>query len=85
MSKPFRVRLERLRVKPNIPAGMDPCVLLGMVPPLRGSHFDHDPILVRWDPATYIYTILDGRHRFVAALIAGRSDILAMEENADAT
>lgn len=82
MTGTFRIRVERLRVKPNIPAGMDPCVLLGMVPPLRGSHFDHEPILVRWEPTSYTWLILDGRHRFVAALIAGRPDILAVEDDA---
>jgi hypothetical protein len=76
---PFRIPLERLHVKPNIPAGMDPCILLGLVPLLRKTAEDHTPILVKehgdgWE-------IQDGRHRYVASLIAGRPDILAEQEN----
>lgn len=76
----FRVPIERLHLRPNIPAGMDPCVLLGLVPLLRKTGQDHDPILVREDGDGW--EIRDGRHRFFAAVIAGRPDVLAETEDA---
>lgn len=74
----FRIPLERLHLKPNIPAGMDVCVLLGLVPLLRKTAQDHDPILVKEDAGGW--EIQDGRHRFFASVIAGRPDILAEQE-----
>lgn len=76
---PFRVRVEDLRLKPNIPAGMDPYVLLGLVPLLRRTAHDHDPIVVRALPCG-AWQVMDGRHRWFAAVIAGRPDVLAVEE-----
>lgn len=74
----FRVRVEDLRIAPNIPAGMDPCILLGLVPLMRKTAEDHQPIVVRRHGDHW--RITDGRHRFMAAVIAGRSDVLAVEE-----
>lgn len=74
----FRVPVDQLRLKPNIPAGMDPCVLLGLVPKMRKTAEDHIPIVVR--RAGDLWQIMDGRHRFMAAVIAGRPDVLAVEE-----
>lgn len=73
----FRVPVSHLRLKPNVPAGMDPCILLGLVPLMRKTAEDHDPILVR--PDGDLWEIQDGRHRFMAAVIAGRPDVLAEE------
>lgn len=74
----FRIPVDQLRLKPNVPAGMDPCVLLGLVPLMRKTAEDHPPILVRRLNAHW--QIQDGRHRFMAAVIAGRPDVLAVEE-----
>lgn len=74
----FRVPLEQLQFKRNPPAGMNPYVIMGLVPLLKGSTEDHEPILVRQDGDHWL--VLDGRHRFVASLIAGRPDVLAVEE-----
>jgi hypothetical protein len=76
---PFRVRIEDIQLKPNIPAGMDPCVVLGLVPLLRKTAQDHAPVLVRAHTQAP-WLLLDGRHRFMASVIAGRCDILAIEE-----
>lgn len=78
-SAPFRVLLHTLLVVPNIPAGMDGGVALGFVKMLRTTNEDWDPILVRREGE--FWRIIDGRHRFVASLIAGRKDILAVEES----
>ncbi len=77
----FRVPLHLLRVKVPVTAGMDPCVLLGMVPILRKTTQDLPPILVD-DLCTPqnpcgSWRAQDGRHRFFAHVIAGRHDIAA--------
>jgi hypothetical protein len=77
----IRVPIDRLRFKDPIPAGMNAFVLMGMVPLLRGSALDHDPILVTTAcPDCGTRTVLDGRHRWIAAVVAGRHDVLALEE-----
>lgn len=75
MGKTFRLRIEDCCLKPNIPAGMDPCVALGLVPLMRKTAEDANPIKVR--PCGNHWKIMDGRHRFFAAVIAGRADVLA--------
>jgi hypothetical protein len=78
MGEPFRIPVERLHLLPNVAAGMDPCVLLGLVPRLRKTSEDWDPIVVREDAGGWL--VVDGRHRFFASVISGRSDVLAVEE-----
>jgi hypothetical protein len=76
---PFRIPIERLHLKPNVTAGMCPYTLLSLVPLLRKTAQDHDPILVKEDRGGW--EIQDGRHRFFASVIAGRPDILAEQEH----
>lgn len=81
--KTFQARIDRLRFKDPIAAGLNPYNLLGMVPLLRGSNEDHDPILVSPAcPTCGDRIVLDGRHRWIASVIAGRSTVLAIEEGA---
>lgn len=79
----FRVRIEDCLLQPNLPAGMDPCVALGLVPLLRKTTEDHDPITLRREGE--FWRIMDGRHRFFACVIAGRPDVLAEEELSGST
>ncbi len=82
MASEFRVALDELRFLPNVAAGMNIFTISSMVPLMRNSTEDYDPILVGsacGDCGTR--TILDGRHRVVASLMAGRRDILAVEED----
>lgn len=72
---PTRIPIERLHLLPNVPAGMCPYTLMGLVAKMRKTTEDHTPIRVREDGDGW--QILDGRHRFFAAVIGGRSDILA--------
>jgi hypothetical protein len=77
----FRAPTHGLRFKDVITAGMNPYVLLGMVPLLRNTAMDHDPILVgEGCAACGNRVVLDGRHRWIASVIAGREDVLAIEE-----
>lgn len=59
---------------------MDAYTLLGLVPLLKGSAEDHEPIQVdRPCPTCGTSTVLDGRHRWIASVMAGRADVLAVE------
>ena len=77
----FRVPLHLLRIKVPVTAGMSPYTLLGLVPLLRNTTGDHEPILVD-DHCTSLnpcgsWRAQDGRHRFFANVMAGRHDIAA--------
>jgi hypothetical protein len=77
----IRVPITRLRFKVPITAGMNPYTLLGLVPLLRDTSQDHPPILVGPPcPECGVRIDLDGRHRWIASVMAGRHDVLAMEE-----
>jgi hypothetical protein len=71
----FRVPIERILLRPNVPCGMDYAVIGGMLKRLRTSREDCDPVSVT--PEGENFRLDDGRHRFFAAVIAGRTDILA--------
>lgn len=80
MQQVHRIPLHHLRVGPNVPAGLSPWVLFAIADNLRNAGADvRDPILVRREgPDTW--RIIDGRHRYCAAIMAGCRDILAVEE-----
>jgi hypothetical protein len=77
-----RVPLSRLLLKDNIPAGMNFMLLGAFAIRYRSSSEDLDPALIR-EAGDGLYRILDGRHRFVASLIAGRPDLLCALEVLD--
>lgn len=68
-----------LRFKdPYITAGLSPFVLLGMVPDLRNTAKYPPPGLVdEGCPTCGVRTVLDGRHRWIAGVMAGRPDFAA--------
>jgi hypothetical protein len=77
----FRAPVEKLRFKAPIAAGMNPFTLMGLVPLLRNTSQNHDPILVSPPcPTCGDRVVIDGRHRWIASVIAGRADVLAVEE-----
>jgi ParB-like chromosome segregation protein Spo0J len=77
---PIRIPLHHLRLKQNIPAGMNPMRVMAIADALRNCGQEiWDPILVR-SVGPDDWLVLDGRHRFVASYIAGMPDILAVEE-----
>jgi hypothetical protein len=69
--------IDRLVLKEPVPAGLDPYRLLSLVPLLRDSVKDHDPILIRPIGGTGFFRVEDGRHRMVASVMAGRTHVLA--------
>ena len=84
MAQLIRMPIEKLRFKDPITAGLNPYNLLGLVPLLRNTAEDHDPILIAPPcPGCGVAVVLDGRHRWIASVIAGRHDVLAeIEETA---
>lgn len=71
----IRVPLQFLRIKANVAAGLNPLVLYSLAHFMRSTTDDPPPAVVRQN-ADEDYTILDGRHRYVAAIVAGRADLL---------
>lgn len=74
----MRVRLEKIRLGPNVSAGMNECLLLYMVHRYRTEVGDPFPAVLLVDRGQH-WQIVDGRHRVFAAAIAGRADVLAVE------
>jgi hypothetical protein len=70
-----RVPLDRLLLKPNVSAGASILVICSLVLLYRNTTEDADaPVLIR-EAGDGLYRILDGRHRFMASVIAGRVDL----------
>jgi len=76
-----RVPLHMIRVRPNVTAGMNLLVVAVLVQLMRCSTDDPDPALVVPDGDGWRVT--DGRHRYVAALMAGRPDLLCVVDVRD--
>ena len=70
------VRVDRILVPPNLPAGMNPLVVMSLVLMYRSTteHAD-EPILLKKEGK--YYRITDGRHRYIASVIAGRRRVKA--------
>jgi hypothetical protein len=63
---------------------MNPLVLMSLTYKMRATTEDPGgPILLTAEPEGW--RIKDGRHRAIAALIAGRPDVLAMEHHSCGT
>lgn len=71
------IPLEYLSVSKPVPAGMNPYVVMALTYKFRSSSEDVAPIQVVEQVAGRGYRIIDGRHRYVASLMAGRSTVLA--------
>lgn len=74
----MRIPISRLLLKDNIPAGASVYVLASLILLYRHTTDDAPPAEVR-DLGNGYWRVLDGRHRFLASVIAGRPDILAEE------
>lgn len=77
-----QVRLEDLRLPPNVPAGMNFLQLGHFAYLLRATNEDLDPVTVEALPDG-TYRLTDGRHRAIAALIAGRPHVSAVVQEKD--
>jgi hypothetical protein len=82
MPAPFRVPLHHLRLKPNVPAGMSVLRICAIADGLRNAGRDVDePVVVR-RAGEDDWLVVEGRHRFVAAYVAGCVDLLCVEDGA---
>lgn len=70
-----RIAVHRLLYKPNAVSGMNPLVVMSLTYYYRSGVLDAEPITVKREGENY--RIMDGRHRAVASMIAGRPDVLA--------
>jgi hypothetical protein len=73
-----RIRIDKCLLKPNIPAGMNHLVIMSLVYFYKTSDDHTHPITVRKEGKHY--RIMDGRHRWMASVIAGRRKVLAQIE-----
>jgi hypothetical protein len=79
--EPVEIRLDNLLFARPVPAGMDWAVIgLWTAHQRKTSSPVDPPIVVR--PENGYYRVVDGRHRVVAALMAGRDAIAALIEEA---
>jgi hypothetical protein len=72
------VPIERLLWPDPVVAGMNYLVVASLTYFYRGGNEDADPITVRAEGA--YWRIVDGRHRAVASMMAGRKTVLAVVE-----
>lgn len=72
----FRVPLDMLLFPDPVAAGLNPYVLLGLVPLYRNSNEDTVPITVTAEGV--YWRVADGRHRAIASMMAGRKHVLAL-------
>jgi uncharacterized membrane protein YgcG len=76
----IRIPLHHCRLKPNIPAGLNPLRVMSIADTIRNCGGDiWEPIVVRAiGPDDWL--VVDGRHRYVGSYVAGVPDILAVQE-----
>jgi hypothetical protein len=76
---PFRVRVEDLRLPANVAAGMNALRLCALAYRLRATTDEPEGPIEVTREADGTWRIHDGRHRYIAAVIAGRPDVLCVE------
>jgi len=77
--QPTRIPLDRIRLPRSIPAGMNLLRIAAIADTLRTGGEIWDPALVRCDGDGW-WSIVEGRHRYVASYVAGVPDLLCIEE-----
>lgn len=75
------INIEELMFPEPVSAGMNPFVLMSLAYLMRSTNEDVEPIIVQRESLS-VYRIVDGRHRAVAAMMAGRKYIAATHKEA---
>lgn len=78
MTGPVDLPLHWLRIPPPVPAGMNPLVLCSIAYDLRTSCKPVNPPIRVQQVGAEDFVIVDGRHRWLGSLIAGRTHISAL-------
>lgn len=76
MAEPFYVRVDSLLYPDPVAAGMNVLVVNSLIYLFKGTNEDVEPITIRREGESF-YRIVDGRHRAVASMMAGRKTVLA--------
>jgi hypothetical protein len=76
----FLLPVHEIRHKPVLPCGVNILVVCAIAATLRNSHEQVEPVLVEQRGG---WLLLDGRHRWVAHLVAGREQIRCVEQEPD--
>jgi len=79
-SEPMRIPLHRIRLPRSIPAGMNLIRIAAIADTLSTGGEIWDPVVVRRDPGKRRWSVVDGRHRYMASYVAGVPDLLCIEE-----
>lgn len=77
----FHVGLDRLLYPDPVTAGMNYLVIASLALMYRSSNEHAEPITVALDHGN-CWRIVDGRHRSVASMVAGRKTVIARLEEA---
>ncbi len=77
MTDPFLLPVHEIRLAPVLPCGLAPLTLYAIACTLRNTHELVEPVQV--ERRGNEWHLVDGRHRYVASIIAGRSDIRCVE------
>jgi hypothetical protein len=70
----MQLRLEQILLPPNVTAGINFLLLAHLAYTLRATNTNTPPITVK-PHSPDIWQIADGRHRYLAHIIAGRQHI----------
>lgn len=81
---PLLLPLHRIIPPPNIPAGMNPLVVMSIAYAARTSHHPIEPPILVCREGGY-WRLVDGKHRWMGHYIAGRTHINATEIEASCT
>lgn len=77
MTEPFLLPVHEIRLAPVLPCGLAPLTLYAIAATLRNTHDPVDPVEVEQRGGQW--HLVDGRHRLIASVIAGRADIRCVE------
>lgn len=82
----MKIPLHTIVLRPNIPAGMDWSVIGHFVSIFRKYSKPCDPPVLVSPMENGLWRLVDGKHRFFASVIAGRTEIEAeIDPNYDGT
>lgn len=77
MDDEFDIRLDHLLYPDPVAAGMNYLVIASLALMYRSSNEHAEPITISRDEGSGYWRIVDGRHRSVASMVAGRKTVKA--------
>lgn len=77
MADPFWLPVHEIRMRPVLPCGMSYLLVGALAYTLRTTHDPVTPVEVRQEGGGWV--LVEGRHRWVAHLVAGRDQIQCVE------